>query len=350
MQFALSRIAELVGGKVEGDLSSLITGVAGIREAGPGDLTFLANRKYRGLLESTHATAVIVAEGYDGQASCALIRVKSPDLAFARVIELFAPPPEEFPRSVDALAVVGQDVHLGENVSVQALTVIADGVHIGDNTTIYSNIYIGSHSRIGRDCLIYPNVVIRERVTLGDRVIIHAGAVVGSDGFGFVAVDGVHHKIPQIGTVEIGDDVEIGANVTIDRARFDKTVIGAGTKIDNLVQIAHNVVIGENTIIVAQVAVAGSTTVGDNVTIGGQSALDGHIHIGDNVAVAAKSGVTKDIPSNTYISGFPAQSHDKDLKDQARLRRLPDLQRRVKELEERIADLAGNAEDHSCGA
>jgi len=346
MQASLAEIAELVDGELVGDPCAVVTGVAGIREAEPGQLTFLANKKYLALMASTRATAVIVARDFEGEAPCALIRADSPDFAFARAVTLFAPAPTEIPRSVDPRAVVGRDVHLGENVAVQALAVIADGVVIGDGTTIYPNVYVGHDSRIGRDCLIYPNVVIRERVAIGDRVIIHAGAVIGSDGFGFVTVDGVHHKVPQIGTVEIGDDVEIGANVTIDRARFDKTSIGAGTKIDNLCQIAHNVVIGQNSCIVAQVALAGSAVVGRNVTIMGQCGIAGHIHIGDNVVVAGRSGVTKDVPADTLVSGFPAQAHDKDLKDHARLRRLPDLQRRVKELEERVADLATNAKNH----
>ncbi|MCX5692233.1 MAG: UDP-3-O-(3-hydroxymyristoyl)glucosamine N-acyltransferase, partial [Candidatus Omnitrophica bacterium] len=210
---------------------------------------------------------------------------------------------------------------------------------IKDNTILYAGVYVGHHSKIGKDCIIYPYVIIRERVTIGDKVVIHGGTVIGSDGFGFSTVQGVHHRIPQIGTVIIEDDVEIGANVTIDRARFDKTIIKKGTKIDNLVQIAHNVSIGENSIIVAQSGISGSANIGKNVTIAGQSGVIGHISIGDNVVVAAQAGVTKSIPPNTCVSGYPAKPHILAKRIHALTQNLPGLFKKVKQLEEEIEKL-----------
>jgi UDP-3-O-[3-hydroxymyristoyl] glucosamine N-acyltransferase len=217
--------------------------------------------------------------------------------------------------------------------------VIEDKVSIGDKSVIYAGCFVGHHTRIGTDALIYPNVSIRERVLIGNRCIIHSGAVIGSDGFGFVTVEGKHQKIPQTGTVEIGDDVEIGANVSIDRARFDKTVISRGTKIDNLVHIAHNVVIGEDSLVVAQAGISGSTVIGRNVIIAGQAGLVGHINIGDNAVLAAQAGVTKSVPENTMVSGYPAQEHGQALRINACIQNLPRLYETVKELKKKIEEL-----------
>ena len=195
---------------------------------------------------------------------------------------------------------------------------------------------MGQHTKVGKDCIIYPHVSIRERITVGNRVIIHNGTVIGSDGFGFAKLRGIHHKIPQIGTVVIEDDVEIGANVTIDRARFDKTVIGRGTKIDNLVQIAHNVVIGENSIVVAQTGISGSTVVGKNVTLAGQAGLVGHIRIGDNAIVGAQAGVTKSVPPNSFVSGYPARPHQLAKRINAYIQKLPELFKKMSQLEKKV--------------
>ena len=224
---------------------------------------------------------------------------------------------------------------------------LEDNVEIKDNTVLYAGVYIGHHTKVGRDCVIYPYVIIRESVTIGNKVVIHGGTVIGSDGFGFSTVQGVHHRIPQIGTVIIEDDVEIGANVTIDRARFDKTIIKKGTKIDNLVQIAHNVSIGENSIIVAQSGISGSANIGKNVTIAGQSGIIGHISIGDNVVVAAQSGVTKSIPSNTCVSGYPAKPHILAKKIHAFTQNLPGLFKKVKQLEAEIEKLKSATKENS---
>jgi UDP-3-O-[3-hydroxymyristoyl] glucosamine N-acyltransferase len=217
--------------------------------------------------------------------------------------------------------------------------VIEDNVLIGDNSVIYSSCFIGSYTCIGSDTLIYPNVSIRERLFIGSRVVIHSGTVIGSDGFGFANIEGLNQRIPQIGTVVIEDDVEIGSNVTIDRARFDKTVIGRGTKIDNLVQIAHNVVVGENTIIIAQAGISGSTTIGKNVTIAGQAGLVGHINIGDGAVLAAQAGVTKSVPANTVVSGYPAKPHEVAKQVNACVQSLPRLYNTVAELKKKIEEL-----------
>jgi UDP-3-O-[3-hydroxymyristoyl] glucosamine N-acyltransferase len=236
-------------------------------------------------------------------------------------------------------AVIGKNVSLGKDVAIGPYAVVADNVSIGEKTVIYSGCYIGHHTKIGSETLIYPNVSIRERTTIGSRVIIHSGTVVGSDGFGFATIKGMHHKIPQIGTVVIEDEVEIGANVTIDRARFDKTFIGKGTKIDNLVQIAHNVAIGENSIVVAQAGISGSTVIGKGVTLAGQAGLVGHITVGDGAIVAAQAGVTKSIPPNTLVSGYPAKPHDVARKVNACLQNLPKLYESVNELKKKIKEL-----------
>jgi len=339
LSFTLARIAEMVGGTVVGDPDTEITGISGIKEAGPGDITFVANPRYLPLLGETRASAAVVGPGVNGPSGLPLVVVENPDLAFARVVALFGPAPSVPPPGVHPAAVMGEGVQLGEGVSVMALAVIDDGARVGAGTIIYPHVYVGRGARIGRGCILYPGVKVREGCILGDRVIIHSNTVIGSDGFGYATVEGVHHKIPQVGYVQIDDDVEIGANVTIDRARFDKTHIMEGTKIDNLVQIAHNVVIGKHCVIVSQTAIAGSVRIGDNVVIAGQSGVDGHIEVGDGVRMAARSGVTKDVPAGMVISGFPAQAHERELKLQASLRRVPGLLRTVRRLAEEVARL-----------
>ncbi len=344
MEKTLAELAKLIGGRADGDASTVITGIAGIREAKRGDITFLANRKYTPLLADCRASAVVVSRDVNGT-PIPSIKVKNPDMAFAKIVEAFAPEPPRFYKGIHPTVVLGEDVTIGKDVSVQAFSVVQDAAEIGDSTIIYPGVYIGHAAKIGKNCQIYPRVVIRERCIIGDNCIIHAGTVVGSDGFGFSTVSGVHHKIPQIGIVQIDDDVEIGANVAIDRARFGKTHIGRGTKIDNLVQIAHNVTIGANSFIVAQAGIAGSTSVGENVILAGQAGIDGHRHVGNNVVIAAKAGVTKDIPDNSLVSGFPAQPHERELKVQAILRKLPDLVNQIKGFEERLREIEKASEN-----
>ena len=337
MEKTLGEIARLIGGETVGDKEIVIKGLSGIKEAEESDLTFVANPKYLPLMEETKASGIIVSRDIEFSGK-PLIRVENPDMAFARTVSLFAPETVH-PKGIHPDARIGKNVKLGKDVALSAYVVIEDNVEIGDKTIIYAGVYIGHDTRIGADTLIYPHVTIKERVNIGNRVIIHSGTVIASDGFGFSTVRGVHHKIPQIGTVVIEDDVEIGANVTIDRARFDKTLIKKGTKIDNLVQIAHNVTIGEHSIIVAQTGISGSVEIGKGVILAGQSGVIGHVRVGDNVIAAARTGITKSIPDNALISGFPAKVHKKEMKIKASLGRLPELLEEIKTLRKRIEKL-----------
>jgi UDP-3-O-[3-hydroxymyristoyl] glucosamine N-acyltransferase len=338
MRKTLKEIAEFINGEVVGNDSIVITGIAGIKEAVEGDITFVANPKYLPLIEKTHASEIITSQDIHST-SRPIIRTENPSLAFAKIVSLIAPNEVIHPKGIHPTAILGKEVSLGQGVAIGPYVVIEDNVSIGDKSVIYAGCFIGHHTKIGNSALIYPNVSIREGVSIGDRVIIHSGTVIGSDGFGFATIKGQHHKIPQIGTVEIGDDVEIGANVTVDRARFDKTVIGKGTKIDNLVQIAHNVVIGENSIIVAQAGISGSTIIGKGATLAGQAGLVGHIVIGDGAVVAAQAGVTKSVPANTMVSGYPARPHDVAKRVNACVQNLPRLYKTVEELKKKIKEL-----------
>jgi len=338
MQKTLKEIAELIEGEVVGNESIVITGVCGIKEACEGDITFVANPKYIGYIETTRATAIITSREITS-AIKPIIRTEDPSLAFAKILSFVAPNEVSHPQGIHPSAILGKNVKLGKGVALGPYAVIEDNVSIGEGTIIYAGCYVGHHTNIGKGALLYPNVSIRERITIGSRVIIHSGTVVGSDGFGFATIKGIHHKIPQIGTVVIEDDVEIGANVTIDRARFDKTFIGRGTKIDNLVQIAHNVIIGENSIIVAQAGISGSTTIGKGATLAGQAGLVGHISIGDGAVVAAQAGVTKSVPANTTVSGYPAKPHETARRVNACLQNLPKLYAKVEGLKKKIEEL-----------
>lgn len=336
MKLTVREIADIVSGVIVGKEDAVITGVSGIKEAKSGEITFIANNKYRPLLKSTQASAVFVPRDISNTVDASLIQVDNPSLAFAKIMAIVGPEPVMFNPGIDKTAIIGKNVVLGKNVSIQPYAVIEDNVEIGDGSVIGACVYIGHYTKTGKECLIYPHVIIRERVKIGNRVIIHPGTVIGGDGFGFATVKGAHHKIPQIGTVVIGDDVEIGSNVTIDRARFDKTDIGNGVKIDNLVQIAHNVYIGENTIVVAQVGISGSTVVGKNVIVAGQAGIIGHVTVGDNAIIGGKAGVTKDVPPNVHVTGFPAREKWEDMRIQAYSRRNPELIEKIKYLEEKI--------------
>lgn len=338
MEKTLAELAALVGGKILGDPQLLIKGVAGIREAKQDEITFLSNPKYIKELAQTSAGAIIISPQVQIQNMAAII-CDNPYLAFARILALFNPPEQVIPMGVNATAVVSPQARLGSNVAIGPCVVVEAGASIGNNCVIFPGVYIGRDAQIGPDGLIYANVSIREKISIGARVIIHSGAVIGSDGFGFVPNAGENVKIPQVGTVIIEDNVEIGANVCIARGTLGDTVIGSGTKIDNLVQISHNVKIGRNCIIVAQVGISGSTTVEDNVTIAGQAGVVGHITIGKGSIVAAQAGVTKDVPPKEIVSGYPAQPHQLAKRINAEVNRLPQLNQKVKELEKRIEEL-----------
>ena len=347
MQKTVGELAAMIDGEVLGDAGAVITGVADVLNANPGNVTFAASRRYEAMIETSRATAVIVRKNFERSNDLkAYIRVANPDVAFAEIVKAFAPEKISLKPGVHPAAVVGRDVRLGKDVHVGAYAVVEDGASIGNRTVIYPHVYIGHFTEIGDDCRIYPNVTIRERCKLGSRVILHSGVVIGCDGFGYATVDGVRRKIPQAGIVELEDDVEVGANTTIDRARFDKTIIKKGTKIDNLVQIAHNVCIGENGLISALTGISGSCEIGKNVMIAGEVGTQGHIKIGDNVMIAGRAGVTKDVPSNVAISGYPHMLHEKYRRIQILHRKLPQLFERVKNLEEELGKLNELSKDN----
>ena len=335
MEKALKEIADLLGAEIIGDPNVVITGIAGIKEAKEGDITFIGNSRYLHFINETKASAVIASQKVKNSPK-PIIKTDNPSLAFTKIVSLFYPAKKTYNKGIHPSAILGKDVKLGKDISIGPYVVIEDGVKIGDRCIIYSGVYIGYETTIGQDGVVYSNVSIREKSSIGNRVIIHNGAVIGSDGFGYNSVDGIHYKIPQVGCVVIEDDVEIGANVTIDRARLDKTIIGRGTKIDNLVHIAHNVITGKNCIIVAQVGISGSTIIGNNVTLAGQAGLSGHIRIGDNVIVGGQAGVTKSVPSDTFVSGYPARPHKQARVINAHIQRLPQLNKTVAELKARL--------------
>ncbi len=337
MEKTLRELAEYVQGKVVGDENLIITAVAGIEEAKQGQITFLTNPKYRAKLQQTRASAIIVSPGVDTP-GLAAIQVDNSYLAFAQLLSLFSQKKHP-PLGAHNTCIIGEGSVLGDQCAIGAYVTIGNQVTIGDRTIIYPGVVIGDNVMIGSESIIYPNVSILQDVSIGKRVIINSGAVIGSEGFGFAPNGEQYYKIPQVGTVVIEDDVEIGANVTIDRATLGETHIHRGVKIDNLVQIAHNVVIGENSILVSQVGISGSTKVGKHVTLAGQVGLVGHIQIGDNVIIGAQSGVTKSVSDKAMLSGSPAVDHILWKKSQVSLLKLPEALKTIRGLEQRIQEL-----------
>lgn len=334
----LRELAEHLGCRLEGDGDIEIQRVAGIQEAGPGDVTFFANPRYASALGATRAVAVILAEEAP-PIHCAALRTSQPYLAFANALRLFAVSSAP-PAGIDRLSAIASDAQLGDGVSVGAFVSIGRGVRIGARSVLYPNVTIGDGVVVGDDCVIHSNVSLRERVSIGHRVIIQNGAVIGSDGYGFVRrADGSHQKIPQTSGVVIEDDVEIGANTTIDRPAVGETRVRAGTKIDNLVQIAHGVMVGQNVLLAAQVGIAGSTTIEDGVTLAGQVGVAGHLTIGSGTVATAQSGIPNSLEPRSVVSGYPAIDNRDWLKASAVFRRLPQLKKAVAELERRIAEL-----------
>lgn len=334
---SLEDLARRVGGRVDGDGAVLIRGVNGLAEAGPGEISFLANPKYAPLLAATKASAVVVAETVPCPVPA--LRAANPDLAFARVAAAFAETPGRPAPGLHPSAVVDPAARLGRNVAVGALAVVEAGAVVGDGTVIYPQVFVGAQAQIGPDCLLWPQVVVRERCILGARVILHPGVVVGSDGFGFATEKGVHHKVPQLGIVVVEDDVEIGAGTTIDRARFGRTVVGRGSKLDNLVQVAHNVSIGPGCLIAAQAGISGSTKLGAYVILGGQAGLAGHLEVGDRGIVTAQSGLGKDVPPGVMVGGEHAKELRRHMKELGALGRLPEALEEIRKLKRDIAEL-----------
>jgi len=322
-------------GTLLGDPAEQITGAASLVDATDGEVSFFNNPKYAAQLRKTRASAVFVPTDFVEQISAAQIRVSNPAKAFEQVVLKLAPKPIEFAPGIHPSAIVDPSVKLGTRVSIQPHAVIENGATIGDFTVIGAGSYVGHAAIVGANCIIYPHVTIRERTRVGARVVIHSGAIIGADGFGFEPAERRYEKVPQVGIVQIDDDVEIGANTTIDRARFGRTWIQEGAKIDNLVQVAHNVVVGKHTVIAAQTGIAGSVRIGQRVLIGGQVGIIGHIEIGDNTAIGAQSGISKNISGGVWWAS-PAVPLAEAKQQMAWVRRLGKLFARVKEIEKSL--------------
>lgn len=337
----LSEIAALLNVPVQGDGGTPISGINSLRDAGPSDLSFLTADRYLNQFRDTRAAAVIVQKKVKLPPGVTrpLLLVDDAELALAKVLERFAPPVPHPPPGVDPSAKVHPTATVGQGAAVGANVVIGARSRLGLRCRIHAGVYIGDDVSVGDDCELFPHVVIRERITIGDRVVIHAGSVLGTDGFGYRWDGARHAKVPQIGTVLIEDDVEIGSCVCIDRAKFSVTRIGRGTKIDNLVQVGHNVQVGAHCIIVGQCGIAGSAKLEDGVVLGGASAVRDHVTIHGRATVAACAAVMEDVEANAVVSGVPALPHRQSLREQAALRRLPELTQQVRKLQEELEQL-----------
>ena len=333
----LRDLAARLGCELRGDGAVEIGGVAGLEQAGPGDLTFLANPRYASHLATTRAAAVVLAPGHEAAVPCLLS--DNPYLTFARAVALLRPPARPAPgvhpsAQIDPTAVLGADVHVG------ALAVVGQGVHVGARSALHPHVVLYEGVEVGADCVLHSGVQVRERCRLGNRVVVQNGAVIGADGFGFARDDeGRHHKFPQVGIVVVEDDVEIGALTAIDRAALGETRIGRGTKLDNLVQVGHSVTIGEDAVLAGQVGVAGSTRIGSRVTLAGQVGVAGHLTIGDGAIATAQTGIPASVERGAVVSGYPAIENRAWLRSSAVFAKLPELQKRLRELERRVDSL-----------
>ena len=337
----ISDIATLIGSAPPADGARAVTGVATLADARPDEVSFITSDAYADQLAATRAAGVIMPKKLrlTAPADKTMLVVDDADLAVARVLELFAPPVRRPAPGVDPAARVAATASVAPDAAIGANAFVGERARIGARTVLHPGVYVGDDVVIGDDCVLYPNVVVRERITLGSRVIIHAGSVLGTDGFGYRWDGSKHAKVPQIGTIVVEDDVEIGSCVCVDRAKFAATRIGRGTKIDNLVQIAHNVQVGPHCIIVAHVGIAGSARLGAGVVLGGQVAVRDHVTVGDGAMVAATSAIAEDVPPKSFMSGTPALPHRQSLREQAALRRLPDLVVQVRKLQEEVEAL-----------
>ena len=338
----LDEIAGAVGGTVVGAGDTPITGVSSLDGAGPGDLAYLDGDRHAEAARASRAAALVVDSALEGWSRPQIV-VAEPRYAFVRVIERFFTAPRR-PRGVARDVLRGLDVAIGADPSIWPFVTLGNRVRLGARVTLYPGVFLGDDVSVGDDSVLYPNVVVLERCTLGARVIVHGGAVIGSDGFGYLHREGRHHKVPQLGTVVIEDDVELGANVSVDRATFGRTVVRRGAKIDNLVQIAHNVEIGEHTVLAGQTGVSGSTRIGAHVMVGGQAGFADHVAVGDRSMVAAQAGVFRDVPEGTLVAGSPALPADQAGPIHGALLRLPDLRRQIRRLEQRVRELEARAE------
>jgi UDP-3-O-[3-hydroxymyristoyl] glucosamine N-acyltransferase len=342
----VSELAALCGAVLEGDGARVVTGPAGLSEATSDEISFLANPRYARDLEATSAAAVLVHPGLEtSRRDLALLRCADPSRAFTHVIRAFRTEQRRPDPGVHPRASVDPSARVGRNVSIAPLAFVGPGAVLGDRVVLHPGACVGARAKVGEDSELHPNAVLYEGVVVGARCILHAGAVIGSDGFGFEPTAEGWEKIPQCGTVVIEDDVEIGANTTIDRARFGETRIGAGAKLDNLVHLAHNVQVGAGALLVAQVGVAGSSRIGRRAVLGGQVGVIGHLRIGDGVRIAAQSGIMRDAEPGEELLGSPARGRARQLRNKAALERLPDLVSSVRALEERLERRADEASD-----
>lgn len=342
MKINAERIAFLIEGKIEGDKNAIVHSFGKIEEAKAGQLAFLANPKYEDYLYTTSASIIIINETLELRSSvtATLIRVPDAYLAFAGLLQKYEEMMQESMVGIQQPSYIHPSAKMGANIYAGAFTYIGEDASIGDNVKLYPGVYIGDEVVIGNNCVMHPGVKIYNDCVIGNNVIIHAGTVVGGDGFGFAPLaNGKYKKVPQIGNVVIEDNVEIGANTTIDRATLGSTIIKEGTKLDNLIQIAHNVEIGNDTVIAAQAGVSGSTKIGNNVMIGGQAGIVGHLQIADGARINAQSGVSKSIKKKGAVTGSPAFDYTAALRSQALLRTLPDMEKRIAELEKIIEQL-----------
>jgi UDP-3-O-[3-hydroxymyristoyl] glucosamine N-acyltransferase len=340
----LGDIAALLNCPPPPNADQRITGIAMLTEAAPDEISLLGAEKYLPQFEKTSAAAVLVSRRSQLPPNAKnVLLVDDAELATAKVLELFAPPIPRPPIGTHQTAIVAPSASIGENARIGPNVVIADDTRIGKNIVLHAGVVIGANVVIGDDCEFFPNVVLRERITIGNRVMIHAGSVLGSDGFGYRWDGKQHVKIPQIGTVIVEDDVEIGSCVCIDRAKFSSTRIGRGTKLDNLVQIGHNSQVGPHCIICGQSALAGSVTLGTGVVLGGQSAVRDHVTMGDGSMLGGCGGAASDVAAKTMVSGVPAIPHRQSLREQSALRRLPELVSQIRQLEKQVAALMKNA-------
>lgn len=344
MELTLSELAERLNARLSGDGSIVIRGAAGIREAAAGQVTFLANPRYREYLATTSASAVILPENFDDPPIPAIL-ASDPYVAYLDALQILhgdrseAPPP-----GIHPTAVLEAGVKLGPDAAIGAHVCIGRNTRLGARAVIMAGAYVGPDVTIGDDCVLFPRATVLGETRIGNRVVLHSGAVIGDDGFGFAPDGDGYRKIPQVGRVVIEDDVDIGANTTIDRATTGETRIARGCRIDNLVMIAHNVQVGENTVICAQTGISGSTRVGRHVTLAGQVGIIGHIEVGDNARVGAQAGVTKSMPAGETYSGYPAQPHLRATRVYAACRRLPEALREIRQLEKRIRELENRLE------
>jgi UDP-3-O-[3-hydroxymyristoyl] glucosamine N-acyltransferase len=342
MTFSATQIALLINGKVEGDTGAAVSSFGKIEEATEGQISFFSNPKYEEYLYTTGASVIIINEGFELKqpVKATLIRVPDAYSAFAVLLSKYQEIAQQQVTGIQEPVYISKTASYGKNVFIGAFAYLGEHVTLGDNTKIYPNVYVGDDVKIGNNSIIYPGAKIYHNSVIGNNVIIHAGTIIGSDGFGFAPLpDGSYKKIPQIGNVVIEDDVEIGSNTTVDRATMGSTIIKAGAKLDNLIQVAHNVEIGNSTVIAAQTGISGSAKIGNRVLIGGQAGVVGHITIGDGAKINAQSGVSKSLEPGKSVTGSPAYEMTAALRSQAIARKLPEMEKRIKELEAIIKQL-----------